>query len=114
LKRRKIDCQFKYDETLIEISLPMGIRRNIYLIFKEALNNMIKYSNATRASVKMLHESKRVILLISDNGIGFDHTASHNGNGISNMRQRAQEIGGKFTIESEHGSGTSIELDVKL
>jgi nitrate/nitrite-specific signal transduction histidine kinase len=67
LRTKKIDCQFKYDETLNEISLPMGMRRNIYLIFKEALNNMIKYSNATRASVKMLHESKNVILLISDN-----------------------------------------------
>ena len=82
---------------VLEVSLPMGIRRNIYLIFKEALNNMIKYSNATRASVKMLHENRNVILLISDNGIGFDNTVSYNGNGISNMLQRAEEIGAKFT-----------------
>jgi two-component sensor histidine kinase/streptogramin lyase len=114
LRTKKIDCQFKYDETLNEMSLPMGIRRNIYLIFKEALNNMIKYSNATRASVKMLYESKNIVLLISDNGIGFDHSLSHNGNGISNMVQRAEEIGGKIKIESEHGAGTNIELHVKL
>jgi ligand-binding sensor domain-containing protein/two-component sensor histidine kinase len=114
LRTKKIDCQFKYDETLNNISLPMGMRRNIYLIFKEALNNMIKYSNATRASVKMLHENRNVILLISDNGIGFDHTLSHNGNGISNMVQRAQEIGAKLRIESEYGAGTNIELNVKL
>jgi len=114
LRTKKIDCQFKYDETLNEISLPMGIRRNIYLIFKEALNNMTKYSNATRASVKMLHENRSVILLISDNGIGFDHTASHNGNGISNMLQRAEEIGARLRIESEYGAGTNIELNVKL
>jgi ligand-binding sensor domain-containing protein/two-component sensor histidine kinase len=114
LKTKKIECQFKYDETLNEISLPMGMRRNIYLIFKEALNNMIKYSNATKASIKMLHEKKSIILLISDNGIGFDHSVSHNGNGLTNMVQRAEEIGAKLNIESEQGVGTNIELNLKL
>ena len=75
---------------------------------------MTKYSNATRASVKMLHENKNVILLISDNGIGFDHSISHNGNGLTNMVQRAEEIGAKIRVESERGTGTSIELNVKL
>jgi two-component sensor histidine kinase len=114
LKTKKIECQFKYDETLNEISLPMGMRRNIYLIFKEALNNMIKYSNATKASIKMLHEKKTIILLISDNGTGFDHSVSHNGNGLTNMVQRAEEIGAKLNIESEQGVGTNIELNIKL
>ena len=114
LKTKKIECLFKYDEALNEISLPMGMRRNIYLIFKEALNNIIKYSNATRASIKMLHEKNNIILLISDNGIGFDHSVSHNGNGLSNMAQRAAEIGAKLNIESEQGVGTNIELNVKL
>jgi ligand-binding sensor domain-containing protein/two-component sensor histidine kinase len=114
LKTKKIECQFKYDETLNDVSLPMGIRRNIYLIFKEALNNMIKYSNATKASIKMLHENKNMILIISDNGIGFDRSLSHNGNGLVNMAQRAEEIGAKINIESEQGVGTNIELNVKL
>jgi ligand-binding sensor domain-containing protein/two-component sensor histidine kinase len=114
LKTKKIECQFKYDETLNELSLPMGMRRNIYLIFKEALNNMTKYSNATRASIKMLHENNSVILVISDNGTGFDRKHSHNGNGLINMAQRAEEIGAKLNIESEQGVGTSIELNVKI
>jgi ligand-binding sensor domain-containing protein len=114
LKTKRIECQFKYDETLTDVSLPMGMRRNIYLIFKEALNNMIKYSNATKASIKMLHEKKNIILLIRDNGIGFDHSVSHNGNGLTNMVQRAQEIGARLNIESEQGVGTNIELNIKL
>jgi len=114
LRTKKIDCQFKYDETLNEVSLPMGIRRNIYLIFKEALNNIIKYSNANRASIKMIHENKNIILIISDNGVGFDHSVSYNGNGINNMVQRAEEIGAKIKIESEQGIGTNIELNVRL
>jgi signal transduction histidine kinase len=113
-KTKKIECQFKYDETLNDVSLPMGMRRNLYLIFKEALNNMIKYSNATRASIKILHEKNKLILLISDNGIGFDHSVSHNGNGLTNMVQRAEEIGAKLNIESEQGVGTNIELNIKL
>ncbi|HEV8507088.1 MAG TPA: two-component regulator propeller domain-containing protein [Chitinophagaceae bacterium] len=114
LKTKKIEYLFKYDETLNEISLPMGSRRNIYLIFKEALNNMIKYSRATRASVKILHENKNLILVISDNGIGFDRSVSHNGNGLINMVRRAEEIGGKINIKSEQGAGTNIELNLKL
>src|SRR5262249_31525131 len=114
LKAKKIECQFKFDETLNDVSLPMGIRRNIYLIFKEALNNIVKYSNATRTSIKVLHENKNMVLVISDNGIGFDRSLSHNGNGLNNMEQRAEEIGAKINIESEQGTGTNIELNVKL
>lgn len=114
LKAKRIEYLFKSDETLNELSLPMGIRRNIYLIFKEALNNLLKYSNATRASIKMLYINENLVLLISDNGVGFDSSVSYNGNGISNMIRRAEEIGGRIKIESAYGAGTNIELNVKL
>lgn len=114
LKAKKIDCNFRTDENLHDVKLPMDIRRNFYLIYKEALNNLVKYSQATRASVLVSFENKTVTMILRDDGIGFDHTVSYNGNGLSNMRRRAQEINGKLTIDSSVGKGTSIELNLPL
>jgi ligand-binding sensor domain-containing protein/two-component sensor histidine kinase len=114
LKAKKIDCTFKSDEGLDKINMPMEIRRNFYLIFKEALNNLVKYSGSTRASVLVSCENKNVTFIIRDNGIGFDSSSTFNGNGINNMKRRAAEINAKLNIESIPGSGTSIELNLKV
>lgn len=114
LKAKKIDCVFKADETLNEMTLSMEIRRNIYLIFKEALNNLVKYSKATKASVLLSHENKTVTFVIRDNGTGFDSSMGFNGNGIGNMKRRAQEIKASLNIESTPGNGTNIELNLKI
>lgn len=114
LKAKKIDCTFRADESLNELKLPMHIRRNFYLIFKEALNNLVKYSNATRASVLVSHQNKSVTFIIRDDGVGFDSSTEFGGNGLSNMKKRAAEIGALLLIDSGLGNGTSIELNLKL
>jgi signal transduction histidine kinase len=114
LKAKTIDCTFRADESLNGLKLPMDIRRNFYLIFKEALNNLVKYSNATRASVLVSHENKRVTFIIRDDGVGFDNRAAYNGNGLNNMRRRAKEINAVLNIESSIGKGTSIELSLAV
>ncbi len=110
LKAKKIDCTFKADESLNEIKLPMEIRRNFYLIFKEALNNLVKYSGAKRTSILISQDNRAIILIIRDDGIGFDRNLSYNGNGLNNMKRRAQEITAVLNIDSAIGKGTSIEL----
>ncbi len=114
LKAKKIDCTFHAEESLNELKLKMEIRRNLYLIFKEALNNLVKYSDAQRASVLVSHQDKSVTFIIRDNGIGFDNTIEHAGNGLSNMKKRAKEMGAILLIESALEKGTSIELNLKL
>ncbi|HYV92896.1 MAG TPA: two-component regulator propeller domain-containing protein [Chitinophagales bacterium] len=114
LSAKKIECSFKSDESLNEITLPMEKRRNFYLIFKEALNNLVKYSNATRASVLVSQGNQNVTFIVRDNGVGFDSSLSYNGNGLINMKRRAQEINASLFIESSPGNGTSIELSLKL
>ena len=114
MKAKKIECTFKSDENLKEILVPMETRKNMYLIFKEALNNLIKYSNATRASVQVGHENNMITFIIRDNGVGFDTQLAHNGNGIINMKQRAKEIGAILKIESVTGEGTSIEFNLRV
>jgi ligand-binding sensor domain-containing protein len=114
LKAKKIDCTFKTDENFNKINLPMEIRKNFYLIFKEALNNLVKYSEATKASVFVTCEGRNITFIIRDNGIGFNSVTVPLGNGINNMKRRAEEISADLNIESQPGNGTSVQLNLKL
>ncbi len=114
LKARKIDFAFKADESLNKILLPMETRRNFYLIFKEAINNLVKYSEATRASITLSQESNIVILTVLDDGIGFDSSQAYNGNGLNNMKRRAIDMQATLNIDSSIGMGTRIELQMKI
>src|SRR6185295_16547494 len=104
---------FKADESLNRLSLPMLVRKNVFLLFKEATNNLVKYSNSSRVSFYITLENKNVKLIIRDNGVGFDIENAKMGNGIKNMKRRAAEIGAQFLIESSEGKGTNIELSFK-
>ena len=92
------------------------VRRNIYLIFKEAVNNAAKYSDATEVNLKCEVFRGTLVMKISDNGRGFDinNPAEGSGYGTINMRKRAEDIGGTLTIASGPGEGTDIELQVRV
>ena len=113
LRAKKIEYTFRSDERLNDKKLSMGQRRNFYLIFKEAVNNMVKYSNATQASITLTNEDNKIRLLIRDNGVGFDQQQDATGNGLKNMKRRADEMNATFTVESSKGNGTQIELILK-
>ena len=110
MKAKSIEYSFKTDEKLNDITLPMQTRKHFYLIFKEAINNMLKYSQASRASIMLSYDDNKIDLLIRDNGIGFDTHNPTRGNGLNNMRMRAKEIRADFAINSNIGEGTSIQL----
>ena len=110
LGAKNIEFEFSADESISKLKLPMNIRKNLYLIFKEAANNMAKYSEASRAEFSFNYSKNKLLLLIRDNGKGFDTSLQTQGNGLKNMLNRAKEIGATLTIESESGSGTRIEL----
>ena len=113
LKAKNIEHTFQADESLNEIKLSLEARRNFYLIFKEALNNLVKYSNASRASILLTSENGLIKLSVRDNGVGFDVAQTSKGNGLLNMKARAEEMNAQIKIESEKGSGTNIELILK-
>ena len=85
-------------------------RKDLYLVFKEAINNIVKYSQASEVTILLRFDKKALSLTIIDNGIGFDTTAPGTGNGIGNMKSRAAAMGAAFHIESIPGTGTSIFL----
>lgn len=97
-----------------EIRLEMVQRKNIYLIFKEALNNAVKYSGTEKIEVKTSITGKQLELLVKDEGNGFDPAIVKRGNGLDNIRNRAHELNGQVTIDSSTGKGTTIKLMVPV
>ena len=89
-------------------------RRNIYLIFKEAINNAAKYSGCTDFEVKMQMDRRKLLMTMTDNGKGFDPATVQYGNGIANMRQRAAEIKGRLEVQTAPGNGVQIVLEVGI
>lgn len=96
------------DEGAGNINMEMDRRQHIYLIFKEAINNLVKYSGATKADVVFKVSNSEFSFIISDNGKGFDTKAGHAGNGIYNMQKRAEDIGASLEINSKPGTGTNV------
>jgi signal transduction histidine kinase len=96
------------------VKMKMEKRRDFYLVFKECVNNLVKYSGATQATVKIEIREKMILLDVADNGKGFDLSEITMGNGLYNMRQRAKSSGGKLAIESTKGTGTAIRLEIPL
>jgi len=88
----------------------MEAKRNLYLIFKEAVNNLAKYSDATQAKLILNFDSAHIHMKIEDNGAGFNINELKHRGGLSNMQHRAEEMNGTLKIESAIGQGTIVEL----
>lgn len=107
---KEIDYQIVMPENLKDIKLTMEQRRDVYLIFKEAVNNLIKYAKCQHATIKIQVNKQQFELLLSDDGIGFDINKNSNRNGIKNMKTRANNLNGNLHIESALGKGTTVKL----
>jgi len=92
----------------------MEQRKNIYLIFKEAVNNAAKYSNTQKIEINAVLRNNELKLVIKDFGKGFDESVVKKGNGLDNIQHRAKELNGQITITTVTGSGTDITLTVPL
>lgn len=81
---------------------------NLYRLCQEAIHNAVKHAHCTRLSTTITAHSGQIKIVISDNGKGFDTTATEKGNGIANMKSRAKEIGGIFQLNSSPGQKTEV------
>jgi signal transduction histidine kinase/ligand-binding sensor domain-containing protein len=103
--------------TVPDSVLQNDVRKNLLLIFKEAMNNIVKHSAATAIAVTAEVTSEGFRLTIADNGKGFaveEHDVASRGHGLRNMRKRAEEIGADLTIHSAPGSGSSVAILLKM
>ncbi len=112
LERRDIDLDF--DAPTTDLKLDANIRRNIYLIFKESVNNIVRHSNATAVIINLRFSDNELILKISDDGNGFDTTLEYDTNGLLSIKKRAKDCGGQLEVDSIKGTGTNIVLRLKL
>lgn len=87
--------------------------RNMTMIFKEALSNIVKHSKATKVELEINQDNHEVHVKLKDNGIGFEGPAGKNSFGLSNMQQRASRAGASIHIHSEKNKGTEITLSIK-
>ncbi len=92
------------------IKLSMDVRRELYLIFKEAVSNAARHSDCKNVEVDFQLERSVIFLQIADDGNGFDALQKSDGNGLENMRSRAAKNGGNFEIESAAGRGTTLKI----
>jgi signal transduction histidine kinase len=111
---KNINYQIDFPEQASDIKLDMDKRRDLYLLFKEAINNLAKYSRATHALIRLSLEKNLVRLTINDNGIGFDTRNNKKGNGLQNMDQRAHLLKGNLIVDSEPGKGTRLLLEMPV
>ncbi|MEJ7684504.1 MAG: ATP-binding protein [Segetibacter sp.] len=88
----------------------MANRKNFYLIFKEAVHNAAKYAECKNIWVKIESAAPHLLMIIKDDGKGFDVQHPKNGNGLANMHKRASEMKGRLSVDSAYTQGTTVTL----
>lgn len=109
LEPKDIELSF-HTADMDELRIPMQMRKDYFLIYKEAINNLVKYAECDAAFISIKKENRTIITIIKDDGKGFDAAIIHSGNGLKNMQQRAAAIKSKLIIETMNGNGTTITL----
>jgi signal transduction histidine kinase len=108
-----ISCRLDVPLNLPDIPVTAEVRHNLYMVVKEALNNAVKHAAANQIRFGLEYTANRLTVEIADNGQGFHpDKITVVGNGLENMRRRISAIGGKFHLQSEPGSGTTVRLQV--
>jgi len=115
---REIEFSFRAPAGGLEIRLEADVRRQLYLIFKEAVNNAARHSQCTLVEIELDVAQGRLLLHVRDNGRGFDPNGEaatgRNGNGIASMRARARALGGELEIIPQANQGMAVKLNLPL
>jgi signal transduction histidine kinase len=93
--------------------LPIDFRQNVFLMFKEILTNVARHSQATFVEIEISESAGLWRMQIRDNGIGFDPDAAFSGNGMKNLRSRAEKLKGTLEVKTQRGCGTTITFSVQ-
>lgn len=114
LEATGVQCHFNYDKKMLDLKLNLADKRNVYLLFKEIVNNVIKHAQCRNCHINFEYQQPHLILSVKDDGIGFDTTLDAKGrNGLKNMRYRAGRMNGTVQINSSHKKGSNIVVQLK-
>jgi len=115
LKSTPIQCLFDIAPAMSAVVLDLPLRRALLMAIKETLNNAVKHSGATKLVLEMKCAPQRLVVVVSDNGHGFDQSKLKFGrNGLDNMAQRMQEVGGTCLVTSQVEKGCRVEFGLPI
>jgi len=104
-------CEFHVQENIPQKIIGGHIRRNVFLVLKESLHNIVKHAGAKKVMISIKTDNK-FALIIADDGKGFDQILHQSGNGLLNMKERAESLKGKLSLFNT--AGTTIELEIPI
>jgi ligand-binding sensor domain-containing protein/two-component sensor histidine kinase len=111
---RDIELQFNAPGAKESLRLGVDVRRDLLLIFKEAVNNAARHSRCTQVKIDLQLQASRLLLQIADNGVGFDQSIESEGHGLRSMKRRATALGGTLEINSNPGVETIIRVSIPI
>ena len=116
-------CRLDVPVELPAYTLGAEVRHNLYLAIKEALNNVVKHSGATVASLRLEYAAGKVTLTIEDDGCGLEQSPgkrvaasgrTSSGHGLVNMKRRLEDIGGRCELSAMPGGGTKVQFTIQV
>jgi two-component system NarL family sensor kinase len=107
-------CKIHMDENINWFDLDGTLKVNMYRIIQEALRNCHKYAKATQVEINFSEKKNKVILVIKDDGCGFDLKKDTEGIGLANLKSRVARLNGSFKIESSATTGTLLEIKIPI
>ena len=114
LAARNIELRFHAPDDNLDLKIGADLRREIFLIFKETINNVVRHSHCTWAEVELVIDSGSLTLRVRDNGRGLSTPNAADGTGLASLSGRAEKLGGTFEIISSNGAGLTVILNVPL
>jgi ligand-binding sensor domain-containing protein/two-component sensor histidine kinase len=105
---------FETSGKMQDLKLDLNQRKEVFLLFKESINNIIKHAGNTTVAIRLLAVNRQLVLEVQDNGKGFDEDKVKRGNGLYNLVARAQQAKGSLQIRSKPGEGTFIRFTLPI
>jgi signal transduction histidine kinase len=112
LPARDIEFTFNAPAMVLDLKLGADIRRQVFLMFKETINNLVRHSKCKLASIDLRIEGTCLALTVTDNGKGFDPDQVNEGNGLISLHRRARSLGGETVVSSRKGAGATVMIKV--
>lgn len=114
LAARNIELRFRAPDDNLDLKIGADLRREIFLIFKETINNVVRHSHCTSAEVDLKIDRGNLTLRVHDNGRGLSTQNAADGTGLASLSGRAEKLGGTLEIISSNGVGLTVILNVPL
>jgi signal transduction histidine kinase len=108
-----VGLEFRVSGDRLPARMSIDFKRNVFLVFKEAVHNIMRHANATNVTIEVRNDNGSFRMQISDNGRGFDTARAKRGNGLANMQRRATQLAGSVRVDSGPAKGTTVTLETE-